>query len=448
MRIVLNNIAKVGYADIDISNITVIAGYNGTGKSTVSKAVYSMMFPFCDMDKKIEYEFRKSLRYAMQDVSNYKIDYMVFNFLGEKLVNYYYLDEHLINRDEKIREDIYNTLHKFYNISHSSFSRINQYDDADGNTTVFDSTDLETITDEIFQKVKEVLSNDKSMYLHRILRLSVLNMFGNQVRNLKNSDDASIFLLDDYDKLIDEIDIMNNENDSVSSMKSSIIFSSGYKAVYIEPISIWNDINTGKMEHLLLYNNDVKEHYGNNLANLLRKDRSVEEAMSAEEYADRVKKMSGLNEILESVIGGKIINSEDGFEYRENGISKNIAIENLSSGLKCFLVIQRLIENGSLDRGDVLIIDEPEVNMHPKWQVIFAEILVLLNKDLGIKVLLNSHSPYFVRAIEVNAGKYDFADKVKYYLMEQQDNGSYASRDVSTCVDDIYKYMYEPLEYL
>ena len=42
MRLTLENIAKVRKADVEINGITVIAGENNTGKSTVGKALYSV----------------------------------------------------------------------------------------------------------------------------------------------------------------------------------------------------------------------------------------------------------------------------------------------------------------------------------------------------------------------------------------------------------------------
>ena len=39
MRLTLKNIAKVRKADVEINGITVIAGENDTGKSTVGKAL-------------------------------------------------------------------------------------------------------------------------------------------------------------------------------------------------------------------------------------------------------------------------------------------------------------------------------------------------------------------------------------------------------------------------
>ena len=46
-------------------------------------------------------------------------------------------------------------------------------------------------------------------------------------------------------------------------------------------------------------------------------------------------------------------------------------------------------------KGDTLIIDEPEMNAHPKAQIALMELLAyLVNK--GIHVVLTTHSPYFV----------------------------------------------------
>lgn len=43
MELFLKRIAKVGAADIVIDSITVVAGYNGSGKTTISKALYGML---------------------------------------------------------------------------------------------------------------------------------------------------------------------------------------------------------------------------------------------------------------------------------------------------------------------------------------------------------------------------------------------------------------------
>ena len=78
----------------------------------------------------------------------------------------------------------------------------------------------------------------------------------------------------------------------------------------------------------------------------------------------------------------------------------NIPMSNTASGVKQIGVLQSLLANRKLSPGSFLIIDEPEVNLHPEWQVKFAGILVLLAKDLDITLYINTHSPLFIQAID------------------------------------------------
>jgi predicted ATP-dependent endonuclease of OLD family len=49
-------------------------------------------------------------------------------------------------------------------------------------------------------------------------------------------------------------------------------------------------------------------------------------------------------------------------------------------------------------KGETLIIDEPELNLHPENQRKIAIILVMI-ANRGIKVIVSTHSDYFVREI-------------------------------------------------
>ena len=62
-------------------------------------------------------------------------------------------------------------------------------------------------------------------------------------------------------------------------------------------------------------------------------------------------------------------------------------------------------------------------------------------------ILLNTHSPYFLRAIEVYSMKYDVDDKTKYYLVTRDSDGSNID-DVTDNTAKIYKLLAEPLDKL
>ena len=93
-----------------------------------------------------------------------------------------------------------------------------------------------------------------------------------------------------------------------------------------------------------------------------------------------------------------------------------------SAGIKEIGIIQILLQNNKLKENSFLIIDEPEANLHPSWQIKYAEILVLLAKDLNIHIYLNSHSPMFIEAISLYAQYYDLLDETNFYLTQEIDD--------------------------
>lgn len=48
-----------------------------------------------------------------------------------------------------------------------------------------------------------------------------------------------------------------------------------------------------------------------------------------------------------------------------------------------------------LRKKSVLILDEPEINLHPEWQTEYARIIVMLQKELELYVVITTHSPFF-----------------------------------------------------
>ena len=60
-------------------------------------------------------------------------------------------------------------------------------------------------------------------------------------------------------------------------------------------------------------------------------------------------------------------------------------------------------------------------------------------------ILINTHSPYFLRAIEVYSQKYEIASCVKYYLSYNEEDIS-KMKDVTLDISKIYKVLSKPLQ--
>ena len=103
---------------------------------------------------------------------------------------------------------------------------------------------------------------------------------------------------------------------------------------------------------------------------------------------------------LHDAIGGKISLSEAGdLEFQQKG--KSIPLSLTSAGVANMGMLALLIERGALERGSFLFIDEPESNLHPAWQVEMAEFLFELARQ-GVNVVVSTHSMTILKWLEVH----------------------------------------------
>ena len=110
-----------------------------------------------------------------------------------------------------------------------------------------------------------------------------------------------------------------------------------------------------------------------------------------------------------------------------------------------FSIIKMLLDKGEIDDTTMLILDEPEAHLHPQWQNAFAEIIVLLVKELNVNVLLTTHSPNFMLAIDAYMRKYEIAEKTNFYQTNFLGNGFVDYQ----CVNDDLGLIYQDfLQYL
>ena len=109
---------------------------------------------------------------------------------------------------------------------------------------------------------------------------------------------------------------------------------------------------------------------------------------------------SGIHESLHDAIGGKISLSEAGdLEFQQKG--KLIPLSLTSAGVANMGMLALLIERGALERGSFLFIDEPESNLHPAWQVEMAAFLFELARQ-GVNVVISTHSMTILKWLEVH----------------------------------------------
>ena len=161
----------------------------------------------------------------------------------------------------------------------------------------------------------------------------------------------------------------------------------------------------------------------------------------------RQKSLQKFLDKLAEMISGKFVDEKEELYLRYDGMRGAINVKNISVGVKAFAIIKRLLENGWLEENGVLVFDEPEIHVHPKWQVVFAEIIVLLQKYFNMTILLTTHSPYFINALEVYSVKYGI-DKVLTAYLSKTESNMVVFEDITHNMDRAYSLLAEPFNEL
>ena len=83
--------------------------------------------------------------------------------------------------------------------------------------------------------------------------------------------------------------------------------------------------------------------------------------------------------------------------------------------------------------------------MHPEWQLIFAELIVLLQKAFNLHILIATHSPYFIGAIDAYSKKHGTIDRGRYYFAQMEDK-ELVLDDVTKRIATIYDSLSRPYQ--
>ena len=105
----------------------------------------------------------------------------------------------------------------------------------------------------------------------------------------------------------------------------------------------------------------------------------------------------------DSILGGKLAISEEGnLSFLEN--DRRFSLMLTATGIANLGFLALLIERKILDENSFIFIDEPEAHLHPAWQVVMAETLFELAKK-GVHVVIATHSIDILKWVDVHVNK-------------------------------------------
>ena len=160
---------------------------------------------------------------------------------------------------------------------------------------------------------------------------------------------------------------------------------------------------------------------------------------------DNKEKLQDVYAAMKKVLKGEV-KIQDNLYYYCDEYGNKIDFRAVSIGLKSFLLIERLLDSVKLKKGDVLIIDKPEAYMHPEWQLVYAEVVVLLQKALDLTVLITTHSSHFLRSLDFFMKKHGSFDRSNFYIPRKTKRGAgYTIAESADNLHDIMKSLSQPV---
>lgn len=377
MQLEIKNIGKIKSATLEFNGITVVAGNNNTGKSTIGKVLFALFSKFNNINEAIDkYKYDAIIARVFKELSTYDLDDSII--LGSPA-----LIQMFKRGNYQSSQSILKFLEGLISDRTLEFIRSNIDNMIDNSSKEIEELDVKRIK-------AEIISN----YFNDI--------FDNQINNMSISESAYIDLLIKNKHI--KAEFIENTCTVVQDDIKLI-----NKAIYVDDPYII-DSRIIRSTNSLRGRNEIN----NNLIKLLHskedEEQIIEQIIAKDKYAE-------IEEMINLVIKGQLILKKDGrYTLKNNEYPEGINVSNLSTGLKSFLIIKKLITDNLIVNRDILILDEPEIHLHPEWQIVYAELLVLLQKYFDLTILLTTHSPFFLRAIEVFSKKYELNQKCKYYL--------------------------------
>jgi len=425
MRLSFENVGKVAKADIEINSITVIAGANDTGKSTVGKLVHGiytglhLFTPDHLISNKVQLfilDFNQLARWVKNDELN-----EVYSIIGALDAEFgSNIEAHDMKFDELVGDAV---LKLKKEIEDEGMSQSNK-------------EKIEKIFQSVLEKTK-VSANDirlKTTWLYDIL----LSEFSDSLTTEYEIETSTNINFREENGDYVKIDFFSNE----LNFESSEIQKTRYfrQALYIENPFLLNEFSPERNRTSL---GDFSGRHDVIL------ERSLELAkITKKNHFEQSAKRGEIEKIFASVFDGELANAGKGYAYSSKSIKNPLSVAALSTGMKSFSLLKILFDSSHLVKSEVLILDEPEIHLHPEWQLKYAELIVLLACEYNLRVLITSHSPYFVQAIELYSKKHRIADEVRFYRAENKANGMSEIMNVTDHLEKLYEDMAMPFRIL
>ena len=410
----LSNYHAIENAEITLDGITVLAGENGSGKSTISRWLYYLIRGTNEYDIFVEKEALSEIRSMLDSIRRASMA----------------LDYENVIRSTQTRQ----VLNEIWSVGIESYQE------------KFNAI-VESFTDSLYEELSSRRSPNSALR-----RLSSIFQF--ELAKDDNIDSVlnriSFQLHRDYQEILLHSIEQKKRRDTSSLTKVIRNIAS--------PGDGWpNDLSLSEDQLPLINKRSFREPVMLNRAIYYGTQRTISSLEYDSEFDNLLRRplpgatnmLGAIRMRIQNIINGTItyedestlLMEEPGLYYHRKTDNLRIPLKQAATGITSFAYLLQLLNNGYLQKDTLLIIDEPEAHLHPQWIVEYAKLLVLLNKKIDIKILISSHNPDMVSAIQSIAKKEGVIDTVHFYVAQKQSEDSfrYTYKDLGTDIGDIFE---------
>lgn len=375
MKYVFDNIGLINRAEIELADLTLLCGENNTGKTYLTYGIYGFLRTWRFLLRQV---LAKDLYKKGLNVGNYNVD---LNFLFSGKLNDYL--ERMAEEYDALLPEAFATSKQFFNGGRIRVSVAQQGDwlDAAYSNVIQEGPAgkvLATLSKVAGSPLLEVLLADSSLENSRSLPLD--SFISDAVADIV------------FSKYLPHTMIASAERTGAAIFWKELDFA---RTRMIEALG---NLNVRKVRNLHFrlfegvdtgYAWPVKDN-----VDFVRELEYIDKQTGplAQNHPELIK-------AFDDIIGGsyKVVRDK-GLRYQPKGSSKlQLSMTESSSSVRALLDVGFYLRCRA-KAGDFLMIDEPELNLHPKNQRALARLIARM-VNVGVKVFITTHSDYLVKEL-------------------------------------------------
>jgi energy-coupling factor transporter ATP-binding protein EcfA2 len=373
MKFKFENLGYVDEGDIELSDLTLICGPNNAGKTYISYSIYGFIKHFKSL---IDFSLSSEQISVLRDEGTLFLDLTVYS--------------------ENINKHIESASGKF---SHTLGDYFNAPDDMFEDSKVeFSTDDFSLDLDGEFKQTakfgrSETLIFDKAPNEHILsiaLKVEGTNKLPTRILNDVVSDTIANCI---FSTSLPKPFVVTSERTGISLFYKELDVS---KNAIIEHLT-----ESDKLDPITLLNS-MRSRYARPIQDNISTIRDYENLSKRKSFLRTNKgEYKPVLDALQDLLGGSFKAVDKQVVYlpkkERNRDKVSVPVYIASSSIKSLFLID-LYVNYLAEKNGILIIDEPELNLHPDNQRKMASLLARLVNS-GIKVMITTHSDYLIREI-------------------------------------------------